>query len=65
MNIYIGKYVARCMHCESSDWLLDEPAARFSILSELVCAECASKQTYADLVLQLPFLPSVAVRGGL
>ena len=56
MNLYIGKTVARCKHCGSTDWLLVEPAGRFSILSDVQCAACHVKHSYADLVLQLPLL---------
>jgi hypothetical protein len=66
MNLYIGKTVARCKHCGSTDWLLVEPAGRFSILSDVVCAACKMKHTYADLVLQLSSTEeSPAVGGGL
>jgi hypothetical protein len=61
MNLYIGKTLARCKHCGSTDWLLVEPAGRFSILSDVVCAACNMKHTYADLVLQLPLaLPDLS-----
>jgi hypothetical protein len=56
VNLYIGKTVARCKHCQGTDWLLLEPAGRFSILSDVECAACRMKHTYADLVLQLPLL---------
>jgi len=66
MNLYIGKALARCKHCQSTDWLLVEPAGRFSILSDVVCAECGKKHSYADLVLQLASTDdSAAVGGGL
>jgi hypothetical protein len=60
MNLYIGKTLARCPHCEGTDWLPGDPAVPLSVLSDVVCGGCRIPQIYADLILQLPLAQAEA-----
>lgn len=54
MRFFLGKIAASCMRCGGNDWYLAEAAQSFNVLSKIVCTQCGTASSYADLALQAP-----------